>query len=355
MLPDIKQLARNRWPGILATLGIEERFLTNKHGPCPVCNGKDRFRFDDKDGDGTYYCNAHGAGDGFRLLMDVFGWDFKQTAQEVAKIVDTAPTTTPKPKRTPEQARAELNRIREQCKKATATDPVGRYLAGRGITLLPDVLYHPALTYYDDGVATGKYAAMIGIIRNAAGKPIAMHRTYLQDNKKAPVPMPKKTMPGAEPLTGCIYIRLFQALPELGIAEGIETACAASQMFNLPVWSVINSTSMEQFVPPAGVKKLRIFSDNDAIFAGQKSAYTIANRLALKGIEVTVELPPMPGMDWADMLVMPVTANVVQMFQDFNPTLNHAKEGGNEFGKPSPEGVVPYVEKPKVTTTRNKR
>lgn len=345
MLPDIKTLARNRWPGILTTLGIEERFLKNKHGPCPVCQGKDRFRFDDKDGDGTYYCNAHGAGDGFRLLMDVFGWDFKQTAQEVSKIVDTAPTITPKPKRTPEQARAELNRIREQCKKATATDPVGRYLAGRGITLLPDVLYHPSLTYF--GVETKDYPAMIGIIRNAAGKPIAMHRTYLYDNKKAPVEQPKKVLAGVEPMTGCLYIRLFQALPELGIAEGIETACAASQMFSIPVWSVIDASHMEQFIPPSGVTTLRIFSDNDLTYTGQKSAYTLANRLALKGMTVTVEVPPMADMDWLDMLNMPETQNVVSLFKEFNPTLTHTKEAGMEFGKPSPQGVVPYVEKPK--------
>jgi putative DNA primase/helicase len=42
--------ARHRWREILPRLGIETRFLVNKHGPCPLCRGKDRFRFDDRDG-----------------------------------------------------------------------------------------------------------------------------------------------------------------------------------------------------------------------------------------------------------------------------------------------------------------
>lgn len=333
-------MARGRWPGILMALGVPETFLRNKHGPCPVCGGKDRYRFDDKDGDGTYFCNAHGAGDGFSLLMELNGWDFSRTRQEVRSMVDTAPIATPKPKRTPEQAREELNRIYKECKKATKTDAVGLYLKGRGITVLPDVLFHAALPYYEGDTVT-KYAAMIGLVRNDSGKPVAMHRTYLAGGKKAPVSQPKKMMRGAEPLTGCLYIRLFQALPEMGIAEGIETACAASQMFSIPVWSVIDASHMEQFNPPNGTTTLRIFADNDSTYTGQKSAYTLANRLSLRGMTVTVEVPPMVGMDWADMLNMPVTANVVQMFKDFNPTLNHAREGGLEFGTPSPEGVIP--------------
>lgn len=36
---------------------ISERALENKHGPCPICHGKDRYRFDDLEGKGTFYCN----------------------------------------------------------------------------------------------------------------------------------------------------------------------------------------------------------------------------------------------------------------------------------------------------------
>jgi putative DNA primase/helicase len=33
--------ARGRWREILPLLGVETLFLNNKHGPCPICRGKD--------------------------------------------------------------------------------------------------------------------------------------------------------------------------------------------------------------------------------------------------------------------------------------------------------------------------
>ena len=56
--------ARGRWREILPLFGIAPHFLVNKHGPCPICGGKDRFRFDDKDGSGSYFCNVCRAGNG---------------------------------------------------------------------------------------------------------------------------------------------------------------------------------------------------------------------------------------------------------------------------------------------------
>jgi len=314
VLPDIKHLARNRWPSILEALGIDPRYLTGKHGPCPVCGGKDRFRFTDKDGDGLHICNQHGSGDGFRLLMDVYGWDFKHTVKEVSALVDTATLSTPKPQKSPEQIRADLKRVFDGCKKAVWTDPVGLYLKGRRITAMPDVLCHPGLEYY--GESNAIYPCMVAVVRNPAGKPIALHRTYVYQGQKAPVETPRKGMTPVEPIRGA-YIRLFQALPEMGIAEGIETACHAHQLFSMPVWSVINTTNMEGFNPPEGVTHLHIFGDNDLNFAGQRSAYILANRLSLNGLKVSVHIPPWDGHDWADM--DPGLHKATEALKDFSP------------------------------------
>lgn len=62
--------SRHRWEEILLQLGIDLPGL-NKHGPCPCCGGKDRFRFDDKDGRGTWFCNQCGNGDGLDLIAKV--------------------------------------------------------------------------------------------------------------------------------------------------------------------------------------------------------------------------------------------------------------------------------------------
>lgn len=81
--------ADGRWPDILAGLGIDPAALRNKHGPCPGCGGRDRFRFDDKSR-GRFYCGGGGepvSGDGFRLLQHVHGWNASEALRRVAEAI----------------------------------------------------------------------------------------------------------------------------------------------------------------------------------------------------------------------------------------------------------------------------
>jgi len=56
-------------------------------------------------------------------------------------------------------------------------------------------------------------------------------------------------------------IRLFEPTDDVGVAEVIETAIAARELFGAPPWATISATIMESFVPPAGVRRLTIFAD----------------------------------------------------------------------------------------------
>ena len=55
---EIHQATQHRWQYILPRIGIEPRYLRNTHQPCPICGGKDRFRFDDKDGMRIFWANG---------------------------------------------------------------------------------------------------------------------------------------------------------------------------------------------------------------------------------------------------------------------------------------------------------
>ena len=91
----------------------------------------------------------------------------------------------------------------------------------------------------------------------------------------------------------------------LGLAEGIETAIAVHQKRSIPVWATLGCTNMHDFIGiPSGVKRLLVFADNDAKFAGQAAAYALAHRLATStSMEVTVLVPPIVGTDWLDELI----------------------------------------------------
>ena len=126
--------ARGRWPGILQALGVDSKFLKDVHGPCPICGGKDRFRFDDKLS-GAWFCNQctkkGERPDGFSLLEKLNGWDFKRAASEVDKIVGRIPETETKPEQSAEKKADYMKRLFKESRIVTPGDPVWLYLTRR--------------------------------------------------------------------------------------------------------------------------------------------------------------------------------------------------------------------------------
>lgn len=298
---DVRTAAAGRWRSILSTLGMDDKVLSGKHTACPLCGGKDRFRFDDKDGRGTYFCSGCGAGDGVRLAMGITGLSFKDAAREIERLAGVVQPVTGKPDRSDEDKLAALRRVWSESKPIQRGDEAELYLLGRGLRLydLPEsIRVHPGLRY-QDGDHLGVYPGMLATVSAPDGRAVSLHRTYLQDARKAPVSAPKKLMQGL-PIAGAA-IRLTAVSEVLGIAEGIETALAASELFELPVWSCISAQGIESFEPPAGVREVIVFSDNDTNFAGQAAAYRAAHRLKLRGFGVEVVVPPEHG-DWLDVL-----------------------------------------------------
>lgn len=301
MRPDLRDLAQGKWRSILPALGLSETFLSGKHGPCPVCGGKDRFRFDDLDGRGTFYCNNCGAGDGITLALKITDRDFKSLAGEIEQLVGTIPAAASRQVFTEEQKIQSLRRVWNESQPLQPGDQVMGYLAARGLKLAdsPIVLrLHPSLPYYEGRALQGRFPAMVAVVTDVHAKGLTLHRTYLQGNAKAPVTEPKKLMPG-KPLPGGA-IQLFPKEPHLGVAEGIETALAAHQLFGIPVWACVSATLLESFKVPEGVQRITIFADHDESFAGQRAAATLAARLA-KTHAVEIKMPEAPG-DWLDVL-----------------------------------------------------
>src|SRR3546814_16330070 len=79
----------------------------------------------------------------------------------------------------------------------------------------------------------------------------------------------------------------------MGVAEGIETALAVTRDFGIPCWSTISADGLKAFTPPAIVKRLRIFGDNDPKYGGKAEAYALAHRMSVRldCVECSVEIP----------------------------------------------------------------
>ncbi|MFD1104596.1 DUF7146 domain-containing protein [Sphingobium olei] len=301
MMTGIADQCRNRWHSILPQLGFSPNYLTGKQTPCPMCGGKDRFRFDNLEGRGTFYCNQCGAGDGVQLVMMAHRLTFRDAANKIMQVAPGCETVKPRRSMSEEQRVQALREAWQASKAITPTDEAGRYLASRGI----NGPYSEALRFIPRLKVTGEtvkhLAAMIALVRDPAGEPLTLHRTYLQNGAKAKISSPKRLMPGDTPHGS--YIALSPEAEEMGVAEGIETALMVQQRFGIPCWSMISADGLKAFTPPLAVKRLRIFGDNDGKFGGQAAAYALAHRLAVRNdhISVSVEIPPETGTDWADV------------------------------------------------------
>lgn len=304
-----RDVAKGKWHHILPEFGIESSHLKNKHGPCPACGGNDRFRFDNKEGTGSYICGQCGSGDGFKLIEAVTGQSFSDIAKRIDEICQNTDIQPEKPKRKGNPRKA-LRNVGRGLQRIGHHDPVTMYLKGRGIQGITGyaLRLHPALGYYErdefnEPKLIGQFPAMVAKIEDAQGKTESFHITYLTpDGLKADVRASKKILTPVGSIKGCA-IRLAPLAKHIAVTEGIENALAVMEGEGLPCWACVSAHGIETFQPPEGVSRVTIYADNDASFTGQAAAYALAKRLHRDGISVSVYVSGNVGDDYLDCLI----------------------------------------------------
>jgi phage/plasmid primase-like uncharacterized protein len=109
-------LTEGRWPQILPALGIPSKALNGRHQPCLFCGGKDRARFTDHKGKGSYFCNQCGSYDGFRFLMKFHGWTFIETCRQIDTFLGKSAMGSMSPATYRQAARDDLYQIPKSTK-----------------------------------------------------------------------------------------------------------------------------------------------------------------------------------------------------------------------------------------------
>jgi putative DNA primase/helicase len=176
------------------------------------------------------------------------------------------------------------------------------YLAGRG---LPDLATSAALRFRADTPhpSSGRYAAMVAVVSDAAGEPAAVHRTFLAANGQKAAVEPVKATLGS--LAGGA-IRLQGEAPEILVAEGIESAGSAGLLLGLPAWSAVCAGNLAKLHLPDLVRAVVIAADADE--PGRKAAEAAAARWRAEGRRVRIARPDEAGRDFNDILCARIEA-----------------------------------------------
>ena len=181
---------------------------------------------------------------------------------------------------------------------AISDSPAEGYLALRGILHASDQLRYLERTPLGPRGAVRFLPAMLAAVTTDMGI-IAIHRTFLDapSAKLAAFDRPKRALGSL----GCGAVRLAPpAAGRLGLAEGIESALSATQMFGVPCWATLGNERFGLVAIPESVRELHLFIDNDA--GGE-----LANQRALKAYSASCRViqsraPASAGFDWNDEL-----------------------------------------------------
>lgn len=282
--------SKGKWKSLLIEiLELEPEILDGKHHPCPVCGGIDRFRFDDLEGRGTYFCPGCGAGAGLSLICKVRGITPGAAWKLVKAALPDATETETKPK---EDYRPFIKRVLAKAVTIEPGDSVYQYLTSRGIFEPPETILRSPTIFPKE---TDPWMMVCRVVKD--NRLVGIHLTLLKDGKRHQRLMYRLFEGSLK--GGSIRLYPLGKSGKLVIGEGIETSLSAAQYFDRPAWSCMNAVLLEQVEIPDIVNDLIVAGDNDSTYTGQRAAFIRANKsVVVEHRKTTVMIPEKVGDDW---------------------------------------------------------
>ena len=259
------EAAKGQWAMIFKHYRLPP--ITGKNhfkGKCPVCSARGKFRIDDRNGAGTWICIC-GSGDGMKLVTLTQGKPFNEICTEIDRLIGNNFQRVKIP--VISNAASLRSRVLSKFSKLVALRGTtgADYLNYRGIFNLPA----EAIRFNDKQRHNGRvFQSLYSLATDDKGELCYLHQTLLDGAKKADIGSSAKRLKSLQEdnyldYARSVAIRMFPVSTTLGIAEGIETALSAHQIYKVNTWATINSGFMKKFRVPSGVKHLIIFADRD--------------------------------------------------------------------------------------------
>ncbi|MGP3592303.1 primase-helicase zinc-binding domain-containing protein [Vagococcus sp. WN89Y] len=285
---DAEKAARGHWPRILPALGVQ--VIKNRHQSCPVCGGNDRFRFDDKEGRGTWFCNQCGAGDGLSLVEKALSVTISEAADRVNAVTSNLPavaTGIPVDKKS-DTSHQEAAALAASLLTTTRTASGNAYLSRKGF---PAAECRMLTTPHQTGGVTYRAGDLV--------VPLYDDSATLVNLQLINADGLKRTLKGGQVKGTCHIIEgQKQAGKRLWIAEGYATALTVHHLTGETVMVALSSVNLLSLASLTRQKspacQIVLAADRDLNGDGQIKATAAAE--ACNG---TVALPSVFG-DWND-------------------------------------------------------
>jgi len=176
------------------------------------------------------------------------------------------------------------------------------YLHSREIGLTSPVLRFQEQAPHRLGA---RLPAMLAPVVNVTGEQIGVHLTYLRCDGGGKATLPKEYQRECRGVIHGGAIRLAEHDPdaELIVAEGIESAFSAMQLFGRAGWAAVYAGGLKTLELPSTVRAVIIAADNDASGAGQRNALAAYDRWTAEGRSARIKTPPAVGTDFNDLLL----------------------------------------------------
>ena len=173
---------------------------------------------------------------------------------------------------------------------------VATYLSSRGLVLpfSGRIRFHTALTHSTGTV----WPAMVGLVTDAADRPIGVHRTFLARDGSGKAPVTPARM-ALGPIRGGA-VRLAPAAKKIVVGEGIETVLSVMQSTGVPGWAALSTSGLRTLVLPRLVEEVVVLADADE--PGEAAARDAAARWVHEGRRVRIARPDEGYKDFNDML-----------------------------------------------------
>ena len=276
---------------VLESFGLS--LTGNRHIDCGICGGKKKLRICMYNDTLSYICSC-GNGDIIGYIVESTGREFRNVAKDIDTLLGNVQET---------KSIDPVESLKDKCLRKFKRlphlkDTGGQiYLNSRGIFNLPK-----------NGIrfnsVEGKFQSLYAIATNDNYDPIYLHRTLLDEGKKADVEVNKKMLTLMDYI-GSVSIKFTGIRSTLGVAEGIETALSCNEIYKCPAWSTLNSSILKRFKAPMGVEHLIVFADNDRKGAGHAAAFECAHRnmVANNNVKRVSVRWPESVCDFNDMLL----------------------------------------------------